>query len=75
MQDPKTPGTEEPKAQPFWDDEEDTDRDLKEFALFAKLEDNGGKPTRGFYIGGCFFILPVLAFLSIALFFLMNHLY
>ena len=68
MQDPKTPAPND------WEDE-DNDRDLKEFAMFQKLEQNGGKPTKGFYVGGCFFILPLAVFLSIALFFLMDHLY
>ena len=58
-----------------WDDPDASDRDLREFGFFQKLEQNGGKPTRGFYLSGCFFILPLLALLSVVLFFLLNRLY
>ena len=68
MQDPHTPTPDD------WD-EEDADRDLKEFAFYAKLEENGGKPTKGLYVGGCFFILPLVFALSAILFFLMNRFY
>ncbi len=73
MQAPKTPDSDD--LQKEWDEEEQSDRDLKEFAFFSRLEENGGKPTKGLYLSGCFFILPMLAFLSIALYFLMDRLY
>ncbi|MGM9639492.1 MAG: hypothetical protein ACI3XT_07880 [Butyricicoccaceae bacterium] len=58
-----------------WDDPEASDRDLREFGFFQKLEQNGGKPTRGLYLSGCFFILPMAALLSVLLFFLLDRLY
>ena len=71
MQDPNTSA---PQEHDPWEDE-DTDRDLKEFAFYAQLEQTGGKPSRKAYLGGCFMILPLFALLSVAFFFLLNKLY
>ena len=68
------PHTSAPEGQDPWEDE-DTDRDLKEFAFFSQLEQTGGKPSRKAYIGGCFMILPLFALLSVAFFFLLNRMY
>ncbi len=66
--------SEQPKR-PF-DGEEDEDRDeLEEFLFFKKLEENGGRPTKGMMMGGCFFILPLAALLAGAIYLLLRWMY
>ena len=69
------PNTSLPDGHDPWEDDEDPDRDLKEFAFFSQLEQSGGKPSRKAYLGGCFMILPILALLATAFFFLLNKMY
>ena len=71
-----SPDEKEKKYSPLPpDDEEESASELEEFAFFRNLEEREGKPSIGMVGSGCFFILPFLAAITIALFFLLRYMY
>lgn len=60
--------------EPF-DDEEDEGDELEEFLFFKRLEENDGKVSKSMAAGGCFSVLPIVALIIAALFFLLRYMY
>ena len=60
---------------PETEDEEEEKDELEELLFFRHLEENGGKVGGRAYLMGCASVLPFLAFIVIAIFFLLRHFY